>query len=373
MVPLWYQQTIDAVENFAVTHLSIEANHSMKTANETASRQSPTGAETKNTNDLEWGVSRLRTLLWSTNLLLNVFDPLYRTIPHHTDPFNSTNTIHSKVEKRTINFGNGTSVVDSEIYAELRTLLTAGYKESKKWLDVTSFELNDTAISSAKRWVRSFTVWEYSQHTEILEVLQKAPLVHSNAAASGEMTQSPFYWEGAFTPIVSTMNVSTALAILGAVQFSRLQNDLQALLSKQSRSAWDPRKAAKIPSIKEPSVQDIVRRLQKEINIVVDQQNLFRDFFIPFDENPDKAILLLKEANALLGTIRDDWERLVQEYKLQKTEKHASKPKTRHKLRTSLKMQWRGFQWWVEAVDVSGAVEALFTGMLHRSGQSRNP
>ncbi|KAL3932347.1 MAG: hypothetical protein SGARI_003987 [Bacillariaceae sp.] len=177
------------------------------------------------------------------------------------------------------------------------------------------------------------------------------------------MKEPDLFWKGVTPSAGSDDLASVALARLGRVQLIRIQTYLDALEATQSsHSSWDPKKAKFHPILR------ILHQLRREIRAVTDQQDLFQDFFIPLHEHPDKAMVLLKETSALLGSIRDDWEKLLEEYKLQKLHEVLVRRKTKHELKSSIKMQWKGFQWWAKAVDLNGVLQQLIDGMEERSG-----
>ncbi|KAG7351422.1 hypothetical protein IV203_010782 [Nitzschia inconspicua] len=425
MLPIWYQQTMDAIHEF----VDVMYYRSSSTWEETETTPSPIPSSSENTNsaptkdpgnknvndkdketthDFEWSLYRMRKLVWYTKELLDTFAPLYSTTTTTAavfdDSINGTKTKNNKHNETFI-----------DILFELQTSLATGYKWSKHLHNNNNNNNNETlkqqqkqqgggggggeettkSVRLAEQWLTNITDLDRSHHNQIVEFLSTVPPVDNNpnkstddphsvtttATAATTTTVSSYssslYWDDAATPVEGNTEASIALAILGTTQLTRIQKDLQALLTKESENAWDPSKettttttssSSSSSSKLEPTLQDIIYRLQRQIQVVVDQQDLFQDFFIPFYENPDKTIILLKETKALLDTICDEWKQLVAEFELQTTatkvkDVHA---KERHKLKHSLKVQWKGFQWWVQAVDVVDAVQLLLDGLARR-------
>jgi hypothetical protein len=370
MVLAWYQQTIRAIDHYASVYMDNGTPSTRRNQTKNATTTTTIISRDVGKEDLEWTVYRIRTLVWYTRELLDVFAPLYH---------NSTHAVNQSRSTKTNTTGNATVEEEPDLYCTLQTSLAYGYKSTKsltKVTKLTTIEQNDSSLSLANQWITNITEFDRSHRMQLKEVLQKAPLVDRNPSGKDDPSPSSLYWQGSTTLVTSDTEASRALAVLGTAQLTRIQSHLQDIRGKDTKNSWNPKKAGALSSkSKEPDDDDddddddnihvIIHQLQKEIQALVDQQALFQDYFIPRTEDPDKAIVLLKETKALLGSIHDDWKQLVRTYEL--TGKLKAPRRTRHKLKRSLKMQWKGFQWWVEAVDVEGAVQTLLAGMVRRS------
>jgi hypothetical protein len=370
MVPTWYQQTLHAVNQTAQLFLEPTSGSSsinVADINFTSERY-----------DHERTIYQTRMLLRHTRELLDIFHPVYSQLLG--DPRGAVRTVTSPkfANATNNNTANAPDETNAELFQAIHTFLKDGYKVLGGIRNVTLTDVTDEGCECGstvtfRQWNDDFAAFRQSHSDEIIQMFKtssaststiqghNADNTNTPAGGSSMEKQSPLFWKDVNSPPNAHHLASAAMARLGMVQLVRIQTSLNALEAMQSKhSSWNPKKSKAHPVI------DTIHQIRQEIRAVTDQQDLFQDFFIPLKEDPDKSMVLLKETRALLGTIRDDWGKFVEEYKLQKAHKLVVKRKARKKLKSSIEMQWKGFQWWTKAVDLNGVLQQLIDGMERR-------
>jgi hypothetical protein len=239
----------------------------------------------------------------------------------------------------------------------------------------TAAQDNDHSSSSsnvtfaAMQWKTEFSIFQDAHHDQIKEYLATGPfMAHKNASFDHLGDNTELFWRNVSSETKPTRQdlASVALARLGRLQLIRIQTYLRQLVgAKSEKTAWQPQSK----SFRDHFMHLTIERCQQEVRSVTDQQDLFQDFFIPAIHEPDKSMVLLKETRALLQSISEDWQKLVDDYELPKktSKEKTDQRKTKNKLRHSMNMQWKSFQWWVKVVALDGVLQDLINGMDERS------
>jgi hypothetical protein len=93
MLPIWYRYTLDAIELFQGNPLSSSSFNGSTTTKQELSATAVSRTRMDDEGDLEWIADWIRTLLWYTNELLDIFAPFYvaHDIIDHVTTINGTN------------------------------------------------------------------------------------------------------------------------------------------------------------------------------------------------------------------------------------------------------------------------------------------
>lgn len=439
MLPLWYDTTIDAMRQLNKTLSLLQKSRDDPSTNETfvwnattipskdtTHTASATNTTTKTTvvskssavwssapvfqdQGLEWELYRTQTLLWYTLELLEVFRPLYDCRGGlcggddcndggdelYSLACNSSNPKKTQMQTDGNSVGNQSdacfkqkylwafvhSYVDQSLSLIKNVSNQAAAVENDQLLEESDNHNHYTAL--LRSWMTNSSLLRPSDHSKVVAYLTRTPTLGCNSSTGQEYnatTKSTLYWSGDTAeqqPDLHTL-AYVALAQLGKSQLIQVRLDLDRIMIQQSKDAWDPQKAV---TAQVYQLYQTIFRLRTVLRAVVDQQVLFQDFFIPFQEHPDKCMVLFKEARALLGLMEDDSRQLLNEYNftdttpskinqpgrsIRSSQRNKSKRSESKKLKQSLKVQWKGFQWWVKAVDLDSAIKQLIDGMEQR-------